>query len=162
MPLIKNNQIAENIWTYIPDDEPLGTESHIVLDLERFLSERQQQDISNRALAVRLAPADDPERLRPYLDELDLIEVDFPKYADGRGFSHAQLLRRRYGYRGELRAVGEVLRDQILYMHRSGFDTFSTTRADLSDVMAALDEFSLSYQKAADIREAVFGIRQKR
>ena len=119
MPLIKNNQIAENIWTYIPDDEPLGTESHIVLDLERFLSERQQQDISNRALAVRLAPADDPERLRPYLDELDLIEVDFPKYADGRGFSHAQLLRRRYGYRGELRAVGEVLRDQILYMHLS-------------------------------------------
>ena len=162
MPRIKNNQIAENIWTYIPDDEPLGTESHIVLDLERFLSERQQQDISNRALAVRLAPADDPERLRPYLDELDLIEVDFPKYADGRGFSHAQLLRRRYGYRGELRAVGEVLRDQILYMHRSGFDTFSTTRADLSDVMAALDEFSLSYQKAADTREAVFGIRQKR
>ncbi len=162
MPLIKNNQIAENIWTYIPDDEPLGTESHIVLDLERFLSERQQQDISNRALAVRLAPADDPERLRPYLDELDLIEVDFPKYADGRGFSHAQLLRRRYGYRGELRAVGEVLRDQILYMHRSGFDTFSTTRADLSDVMAALDEFSLSYQKAADTRETVFGIRQKR
>ena len=162
MPLIKNNQIAENIWTYIPDDEPLGTESHIVLDLERFLSERQQQDISNRALAVRLAPADDPERLRPYLDELDLIEVDFPKYADGRGFSHAQLLRRRYGYRGELRAVGEVLRDQILYMHRSGFDTFSTTRADLSNVMAALDEFSLSYQKAADTRETVFGIRQKR
>jgi len=162
MPLIKNNQIAENIWTYIPDDEPPTTESHIVLDLERFLSERQQQDISNRALAVRLAPADDPERLRPYLDELDLIEVDFPKYADGRGFSHAQLLRRRYGYRGELRAVGEVLRDQILYMHRSGFDTFSTTRADLSDVMAALDEFSLSYQKAADTRETVFGIRLKR
>ncbi|MGB0262318.1 MAG: DUF934 domain-containing protein, partial [Henriciella sp.] len=88
--------------------------------------------------------------------------VDFPKYADGRGFSQAQLLRRRYAYTGELRAVGEVLRDQILYMHRSGFDTFSTTRADLSDVMAALDEFSLSYQKAADTREAVFGIRQKR
>ncbi|CAI8426544.1 MAG: hypothetical protein CME93_01615 [Hyphomonadaceae bacterium] len=162
MPLIKNNQIIDNIWTYVPDDAPLGDESHIILGLERFLAERLQQRSSNKALGVRLAPADDPEKLRPYLDELDLIEVDFPKYADGRGFSQAQLLRRRYAYTGELRAVGEVLRDQILYMHRSGFDTFSTTRADLSDVMAALDEFSLSYQKAADIREAVFGIRQKR
>ncbi|MGB0262317.1 MAG: DUF934 domain-containing protein, partial [Henriciella sp.] len=70
MPLIKNNQIIDNIWTYVPDDAPLGDESHIILGLERFLAERLQQSSSNKALGVRLAPADDPEKLRPYLDEL--------------------------------------------------------------------------------------------
>ena len=113
----------------------------------------------NTPFAVRLNPEDDPADLKPYLDKLTLIEVDFPKYTDGRGYSQAQLLRRRYGYSGELRAVGHVLRDQILYMHRSGFDAYETARADLSSVLEALKEYSAYYQPAADSPTNVFARR---
>ena len=97
--------------------------------------------------------------IAPYLEKIALIEVDFPKYTDGRGYSQAQLLRRRYGYEGELRAVGHVLTDQILYMHRSGFDAYETARADLSSVMEALKEYSAYYQPAADSPTSVFARR---
>ena len=76
-----------------------------------------------------------------------------------RGYSQAQLLRRRLGYDGELRAVGHVLRDQILYMNRSGFDAYQTTRADLANVLKALDEYSAVYQPAADGQHSVFSRR---
>ncbi|MEM1391474.1 MAG: DUF934 domain-containing protein, partial [Pseudomonadota bacterium] len=82
--------------------------------------------------------------------------VDFPKYVDGRGYSQAQLLRRRLDYQGELRAVGHVLFDQIFYMNRSGFDAYSTTRADLPKVLKALEEFSDVYQPASGRRVSVF------
>ena len=105
---------------------------------------------------MRLEPADDPHELEEHLSRLALIEISFPKYTDGRGYSQAQLLRRRLGYEGELRAVGHVLRDQILYMNRSGFDAFETDRAELPSVLEALKEFSAVYQPAADDRTPVF------
>jgi len=116
----------------------------------------------NQQIGVRLSPDDDPHDLTPYLDRIALIEVDFPKYTDGRGYSQAQLLRRRLGYTGELRAVGHVLRDQILYMNRSGFDAYQTTRADLPNVVKALEEYSAFYQPAADDQDTVFSRRHSK
>lgn len=117
---------------------------------------------SNSPLGVRLSPKDDPHALAPYLDQIGLIEVSFPRYTDGRGYSQAQLLRRRLGYKGELRAVGHVLTDQILYMNRSGFDAYSTTRADLPSVMKALQEYAAFYQPAADGNHSVFTRRHQK
>ena len=148
MPLIKDGALAA----------PCDAET---LSLPEFLENTDAALAKNTPLAVQLSPEDDPGALVPYLEKLTLIKVDFPKYTDGRGYSQAQLLRRRYGYTGELRAVGHVLRDQILYMHRSGFDAYETARADLSSVLEALKEYSAYYQPAADGTTSVFARRHK-
>lgn len=144
MPLIKNKSVIE-----AGPDAPL---------LDDFLVNAKG---FNDALTVRLIPEDDPSKLEPFLDRITLIEISFPKYTDGRGYSQAQLLRRRMGYTGELRAVGHVLRDQIFYMHRSGFDAYETTRADLSSVLEALSEYSHAYQPAAGDMVATFRKRHE-
>ncbi|MFN4184622.1 MAG: DUF934 domain-containing protein [Hyphomonas sp.] len=150
MPLIKNGAEIANDWTFVPDGADLPEEGHFTTSLTRFLGLKQGQENGPLPDGVRLSPADKAEDLEPYLAELALIEVDFPRYTDGRGYSQAQLIRRRYGYSGELRAVGHVLRDQIFYMHRSGFDAYETARAGLSEVVEALNEYSAVYQPAAD------------
>ncbi len=160
MPLIKDGAEAENTWTYIEDEAVIGDAGSVTVSLSRYLDENEALSQRNAAVGVRLTPADDPHLLEPYLEKLDLIEVSFPKYTDGRGYSQAQLLRRRLGYSGELRAVDHVLTDQILYMHRSGFDSFFTSRANLSSVLKALSEYSEVYQLGADNRKPVFAKRQ--
>ncbi|MBR9835037.1 MAG: DUF934 domain-containing protein [Alphaproteobacteria bacterium] len=162
MPLIINGAEADNHWTFVSDDADLPTSGCITVSLSRLQDERESLLTRNSQFGVRLAPEDDPSDLVPYLDRLALIEVSFPKYTDGRGYSQAQLLRRRYGYSGELRAVGHVLRDQILYMNRSGFDAFETSRADLSQILEALSEYSGFYQPAADRNRSVFARRHEK
>lgn len=159
MPLIKDGREVDNIWAHVPDDAPLSPGGCITVSLSRFRSETELLLARNTDIGVRLEPADDPHELEEHIDRLDLIEVSFPKYTDGRGYSQAQLLRRRLGYDGELRAVGHVLRDQILYMNRSGFDAFETERAELPSIIEALEEFSAFYQPAADGSKSVFARR---
>jgi len=156
MPLIKNGAEIANDWTFVADGEALPETGKFSVSLSRFLALKRGQENGPLPDGVRLAPADKAEDLEPYLAELSLIEIDFPKYTDGRGYSHAQLLRRRYQYAGELRAVGHVLRDQIFYMHRSGFDAYETVRAGLSEVVEALNEYSVVYQPAADTSVPAF------
>ena len=156
MPLIKDRREVDDIWAYVPDDAPLSPGGCITVSLARFRSETEMLLARNTEIGVRLEPADDPHELEEFLNRLALIEVNFPKYTDGRGYSQAQRRRRRFGYEGELRAVGHVLRDQILYMNRSGFDAFETERAELASVIDALEEFSAVYQPAADGRVPVF------
>lgn len=159
MPLIKNGQEIEDTWQHLPNGDDLPESGAVTVSLERFLEENSTQNGRNTQLGVRLQPEDDPELLVPFLSDLALIEVSFPKYTDGRGYSQAQLLRRRHKYAGELRAVGHVLRDQIFYMNRSGFDAYLTARADLSDVMKALEEYSAVYQPAAGDAVPAFRLR---
>ena len=159
MPLIKNGAEAENTWTYIEAGADVPSSGCISVPLAKLINDSDALLARNEQIGVRLEPADDPHDLAPYLDRIALIEIDFPKYTDGRGFSQAQLLRRRLGYAGELRAVGHVLRDQILYMNRSGFDAYQTSRADLPNVVQALEEYSAFYQPAADSHQSVFSRR---
>ena len=159
MPLIKDGAEIEDTWTFIEDGADLPSSGCITVPLAKLTEDADALLARNQQIGVRLSPADDPHDLAPYLDRITLIEIDFPKYVDGRGYSQAQLLRRRLGYAGELRAVGHVLRDQILYMNRSGFDAYQTTRADLANVLKALDEYSAVYQPAADGQQSVFSRR---
>lgn len=113
---------------------------------------------SNTA-AVRLDPGDDARALLPHLAGLRLIEVSFPKYRDGRGYSAAAILREG-GYAGELRAAGDVLLDQMVFLRRVGFDSFAPARPlDRAAVEAALTRFPFVYQKAADGRTPVWALR---
>lgn len=115
-------------------------------------------DQSN-ATAVRLEPDDDARALIPFLDRLALIEIAFPKYRDGRGYSSARILREA-GYTGELRAQGDVLVDQIAFMKRCGFDSFSPEAPlNQADVETALSRYDHVYQGAADAATPVWKLR---
>lgn len=128
------------------DDEPVD---HAAVTVDAFL------DQSNAA-AVRIEPGDEARALIPHLDRLSLIEVNFPAFGDGRGYSSARLLREA-GYAGELRAVGDVLVDQIAYMRRCGFDAFAPDAAlDPDEAEAALARWPHVYQSAADARRPIW------
>ena len=115
-------------------------------------------DQSN-ATAVRLEPDGDARALIPFLDRLTLIEVAFPKYRDGRGYSSARILREA-GYTGELRAQGDVLVDQIAFMRRCGFDSFAPEASLNPEAVArALSTYDQFYQKAADSAVPVWKLR---
>jgi uncharacterized protein (DUF934 family) len=103
-------------------------------------------------LGVWLAPNEGPETIAEELDDFTLIAVHFPKATDGRGYSTARLLRERYGYRGELRAFGDIGQDQIFFLSRVGFDSFvvKETGEDLAGVLSAFDSFPEAYQAAAN------------
>jgi uncharacterized protein (DUF934 family) len=115
-------------------------------------------DQSN-ATAVRLEPDEDARALIPHLDRLELIEIAFPKFRDGRGYSSARILREA-GYAGELRAQGDVLVDQIAFMKRCGFDSFAPESSlNQADVDAAFARYDDVYQPAADARVPVWKLR---
>lgn len=131
------------------EDEPVD---HPAVTVDAFL------DQSN-ASAVRIEPGDDARELVPHLERLALVEVNFPAFGDGRGYSSARILREA-GYDGELRAVGDVLVDQLAYMRRCGFDAFEPDQQlDMDDVEAAFDRWPDVYQKAADTKTPIWAKR---
>ena len=163
MPLIKNGEVVDDVWAFVEDGHELSPGGCVVVSLGRFLSEHDQLLHRNRSIGVRLNVSDDPGLLAPYLDQIHLIELQFPKYTDGRAFSQAQLLRRRHGYKGEVRAIGQVLRDQLRLMIRSGFDAMLIDEADAEAVYDfSAKEFSEFYQVATDTSDTIFLKRQKK
>lgn len=124
-------------------DEPAVT-------LDAFLASQ------SNCTAVRLEAGDDARALLPYLDRIALVEVSFPGFRDGRGYSAARILREA-GYAGELRAQGDVLVDQVPLMKRCGFDSFAPeTEIDAATLEAALARYAFVYQQAADARVPVW------
>lgn len=125
------------------------TVDHAAVTVDSFLDQ-------SSASAVRVEPGDDARELIPHLERLALVEVNFPAFGDGRGYSSARLLREA-GYEGELRAVGDVLVDQVAYMRRCGFDAFDPDAPlDESDLEAAFDRWPEVYQPAADSRTPIW------
>ena len=110
------------------------------------------------AVSVRIEAGDDPERLIPHLARVRLVEVDFPKFRDGRGFSTARILREA-GYTGEIKATGDVLVDLVYFMRRCGFDSFAPDVAIDRDVLeGALNRYPYVYQDAADPPESPWAV----
>ncbi|MBX9881999.1 MAG: DUF934 domain-containing protein [Sphingomonas sp.] len=132
------------------DDEP---QEEPAITLDAFLAGQ------NNATAVRIEAGDDARALIPALDRLALIEVSFPSFRDGRGYSAARILREA-GYAGELRAAGDVLVDQIAFMRRCGFDSFAPeSPVDAATLAASLTRYEHVYQSAADARVPVWQLR---
>lgn len=133
------------------DDEPVD---HGTVTVDSALDQ-------TNATAVRIEPGDDARLLLPFLDRLALIEVNFPSFGDGRGFSSARILREA-GYAGELRAVGDVLVDQLSHMRRCGFDSFAPdTPLDAEDAARAFATWENVYQAAADSRPTIARLRHE-
>ncbi|KQZ43736.1 DUF934 domain-containing protein [Duganella sp. Root1480D1] len=166
--IIKGRAIVADDWNLLRAEE--GAEAatvaalavpagRVIVPLATWLAQREA--LASRAaageIAVWLAPDEDPVALRDDLPRLALVAVDFPKFTDGRGYSHAWNLRSRLGWTGELRAIGDVLRDQLFSMQRVGFDAYDT-RPDRSieDALKGLTVFSETYQASVDQRVPLF------
>ncbi|MFT3997452.1 MAG: DUF934 domain-containing protein [Asticcacaulis sp.] len=152
-------EIVANDWVLLSDDDAIPAEGFAVLGFERALREL---DGLNGRYGVRVVPGEDVRRLQPYLSKIALVEVAFPGYRDGRGYSTARILRQDLGFAGEIRAVGDVLRDQLFYMLRCGFDAFLVKDADPTGAIAhARGLYDLAYQSAADSLKPVWKLRQE-
>ncbi|MFZ1827214.1 MAG: DUF934 domain-containing protein [Candidatus Competibacteraceae bacterium] len=148
--VIKNRRIVEDGWQAVADAAELPA-GPVMVSLARWRQERVALLERGEPVGVRLPNTANVADLAADLPALALVALEFPKFADGRAYSQARLLRERYGYAGEIRATGDVLRDQLFFMTRSGFDAFEL-RADrsLEDALEAFSDFSESYQPAAD------------
>ena len=150
---------AEDHFTALADEEPVPP-GDVIVSLARFMAEGEAL-LAGRAVGVRLESDQAVEDLAYDLPRLAVVALAFPKFLDGRAYTAARLLRERYGFKGEVRAVGEVLREQALHMVRCGFDAFAP--ADGSDPeawAAAAHRYRHVYQRAADGRIPVFEERE--
>jgi uncharacterized protein (DUF934 family) len=162
MPLIKNNEFVENAFAHVADDEALPNDP-VVVSLKRWQAERETLIARNAPIGVRLAPDQSPDALGDDVHHFALIELEFPKFKDGRGYSWARQLRQRQHFAGEIRAVGEVLRDQWLFMSRCGVDAFEVRPGTrIEDFRAALAEQTVFYQPASDRVRNVLELRHDR
>jgi uncharacterized protein (DUF934 family) len=147
--LIKQRFVTDDRWTLVREaaalaDLPDGVP--VIVPLKLWI-ERRAALIARGEVGVWLAPDEDPAVLAADAARLPVIAIDFPQFTDGRGYSHARLLRDRYGYTGELRAVGDVQRDQLYYLAQCGFDAFLIREGkDAEDALQSLDDFADGYQ----------------
>ncbi len=147
--LIRNGKVVEDGYVVVRNatssaDLPPGVPAIVPLALWRAERETLRD---GAGVGVWLAPADDPAALADDAAHLPVIAVDFPSLADGRGYSIGRLLRERYGYRGELRAIGDIQRDQLGYLVQVGFDAFALAHGrDEQAALASLRTFSDGYQ----------------
>ncbi|MBL4607325.1 MAG: DUF934 domain-containing protein [Pseudomonadales bacterium] len=147
--LIKNREIIEDTWSTVEDiDSPSELpKGNIIVSLAIW--QQYAETLKNREdpLGILLASDEEPEVIKNDLDQFAVIAIHFPKFADGRGYTSARELRTYFNYQGEIRAVGDVLRDQLFQMERCGFNSFAVREdRSIEDALNAFNDFSLAYQ----------------
>ena len=149
--LIKRRAVvADNPWTLAGGEGVAGV-THQILPLEDYIKAIEAGEPADRRAPLLQAQNVDITALRPWLDQVPLVAIDFTSTGDGRGFTLAQLLRGRFGYRGELRAVGKIRADQMFFLARCGFDAFELLDdEDPAIAIAQLDRFSVAYQRGME------------
>jgi uncharacterized protein (DUF934 family) len=150
MQIIRNRAITDDDFLHVPDDAELPEAGKPIVTLSRYVKSHDALLARYPTLGVRV-PSDKLPSDIPELGRLAVIAIEFPRFTDGRGFSVARQLRQRNGFTGELRAVGWVLRDQLYYMERCGFDAFELKPGKpLDSALEAFGEFTATYQAAVD------------
>lgn len=137
-------------WCVLGADDPAPSEGDVVVSLTRWSNERETLRARRGRLGVRIPSDTAPPVLAELAKDASLIEVEIPKLRDGRAYSVARLLRARFGFRGELRAVGFVARDQLLFLARVGFDAMALASGSPESALSAFDEQSVRYQASSD------------
>ena len=146
--LIKQREIIADSWQYADED---ASATAVIVPLARFLTERDQWLAAKAKLGLRIGPADAVESIIADLARFSVIAIEFGGLAEGRGYSQAQLLRTRFNFKGEIRAVGKIQRDQVFYMARCGFDAFEFPEGtDLDVALSAFKDFDVAYQPSSD------------
>ncbi len=150
--LIKRGEIIDDIHTLVREAASLADlpeATPVLVPLNLWLGTRAAL-VARGDVGVWLAPNDDPALIAPDLKMLRVVAVDFPTFTDGRGYSIARLLRERFDYRGELRAIGDIQRDQLFFLREVGFDTFDLRDdTDITGALFGLQDFADGYQATA-------------
>ncbi len=163
MPLIKDGKFVADRFVFVPEGNAFPEDVGAMVTLARFQSERENLFVHHAPVAVRLASSENPQVLKDDLHRIAAIAIEFPTFRDGRGFSWARMLRTRLGYKGEIRAVGHILYDQLAFMVRVGFDAFEM-RQDfaIEDFTRAMGEMTYAYQPSADGVKTIPELRTNR
>ncbi len=162
--IIKNDQVVDDNWHLLPKDaslEGIPNCDNLIVPFALWREHAHALKARDGGLGVWLDSEELVEELVDDLEHLQVVALNFPSFTDGRHYSSARLLRERYDYKGEIRAIGDVLRDQLFLMKRCGFDAFAV-RADRDpyDALEGLKDFSVTYQAAADDPRPLFRRRQ--
>lgn len=162
MPLIKAGAFVEDPFFFVPDGKAFPEDKGVVVTLARFQGERETLFAHHAPVGVRLASNENPQVLKADLPRLAVVVLEFPKFRDGRAFSWARMLRTRFAYKGEIRATGDFLPDQLAFMGRTGFDAFEV-RQDftLEEFNRAMGEITLAYQPSADGKKTIQDLRAR-
>lgn len=147
--IIKNNGVVQDDWQVWRDTESLPDQGKVIVPLALWQAEKAKLQALGD-VGVFLASDESPKLLGDDIALLPLIAVDFPKFADGRGFSYGRELREQHGFKGELRAIGDFIRDQLFFLKRCGFDAFALENSELEDALASLADFDEVYQASID------------
>ena len=161
MPLVKDGKVADDIFAHVADDAELP-EGALLVSAARFLEDPEALLKRPGKLGVIWPNNRDIVALVPYLGKIAVVALVFPSFRDGRAYSQARLLRERYNYRGELRATGQVLRDQFVFMLRAGFDAFEVKKESDADAFAeTVKRYSVFYQPTGDGRVTALNRRMQ-
>ena len=162
MPLVKQDRIVTDPFVHVADGAELPADGAILVPAARFLEDPETLLKHAGKLGVVWPNNRDLADLVPYLDRLAAVALVFPSFRDGRAYSQARLLRERHGYGGELRATGQVLRDQFVFMLRAGFDTFEVKKdADADAFAATVKRYTVFYQPTGDGRVTALNRRMQ-
>lgn len=154
--LIKDGQVAENDWALMAKDSELAaalsnTSAKILVPLSLWQAQKPALQASEKTVGVWLDSDDDIYELGAEATNLPIIALNFPVFMDGRSYSSAAILRERLGFEGELRAIGEILRDQLFYMKKCGINSFEISDSvKLEDALAAFNDFANNYQSTSE------------
>ena len=161
--IIKNQQIIDDPWQILKLAEDESAESvalpdaPVLLPLAVWLARKTEIISRGGLIGVWLESNEDPQAIAGDLENFAVIGVNFPKFTDGRSYSSARLLRERYGYQGEIRALGDVLQDQLFFMKRCGIDAYALLEGkNIEQALAGLVDFSETYQAAVDQPQPLF------
>lgn len=161
MALVKNGELVTSSFVDASAADAVPAVGPVIVSLAQWTAQRDELLARGTPLGIRLHSDQPPELIAADLPHFAVVALEFPKFRDGRAYSYARLLRERYGFKGELRAVGDVLLEQLFFMLRTGFDAFEIESADpLQDYRTALADFSVWYQPAADGRPTAMQLRR--
>ena len=155
--LLKDKRVIDDAWTLVDTDSQSLPDGDILLTYSQWQTFSEQLEFHSGQIGVVIEGNAEIEDIIEPLLKLPLIAINFPKFADGRGFSLATLLRERYNFNGEIRAVGGFIRDQLYLLSRCGFNAFKFSEdTDLSEAAKSLEDFSETYQVSADQEKPLF------
>ncbi|MGY3485232.1 uncharacterized protein (DUF934 family) [Bradyrhizobium sp. USDA 4011] len=162
MPLVKQGRLTTDLFVHVADGAELPGDGAVLVTAERFLADPEALLRRPGKLGVIWPNNRNLDELVPYLDRLASVALVFPTFRDGRAYSQARLLRERYGYDGELRATGQILRDQFVFMTRAGFDAFEVKKdADVDAFAQTMKRYSVFYQPTGDGRVTALNRRMQ-
>ena len=154
--------VVADDWVKVSDEEALPTGYPAIVSISRWKAQRDELSGRNQPLGVRLESHERIEEILADLPKFSLIALDFPNLNDGRHFTWARLLRERFGFEGQIRATGQVLRDQVAFMRRCVFDAFELpSDKDLHATLGAFREISVVYQPGLDSRATASARRRR-